>query len=283
MESEIIQLLSKDGTPLHGIIWSCPNPKAIVCIVHGLGGHSGRYAHIAEYLTSNNLTVFAFDQRGHGLSGGKRGHTPSYDILLDDVEELLKEARVTHNDLPIFLYGHSFGGNVVANYALIRSTNELRGLIVSSPWLKLAKEPPAGQVKLARIVSKIFPSFTQPNGLDVEDISTDEIEVNAYSNDPLVHDKMSTKLFTEVYNAGLWAIKHADGLKNPMLVFHGSDDNITSPRGSEEFVEQAGSLAEFKLWENMKHETHYDLKKEEVISYMHQWIADRIKTIHPID
>jgi alpha-beta hydrolase superfamily lysophospholipase len=277
MESETIQLLSKDGTPLHGIIWTCPNPKAIICIVHGLGEHSGRYSHVAEHFTSNDVAVFAYDQRGHGLSGGKRGHTPSYDILLDDVEELLKEARVTHNDLPIFLYGHSFGGNVVTNYALIRSTNELCGLIISSPWLKLGSEPPAGQVKMAKVVSKILPSLTQSNGLNVEDISTDESAVEAYSKDPLVHDKISTRLFTEVYNAGLWAIEYADGLKNPMLVFHGSDDNITSPSGSEEFVERAGSLAEFKLWENMKHETHNDLRKEEVISYMHQWVSARIK------
>jgi len=276
MDSETIQLLSKDGTPLHGIIWTCPNPKAIVCVVHGLGEHSGRYSHVAEYFTSNDVAVFAYDQRGHGLSGGKRGHTPSYDILLDDVEELLKEARVTHNDLPIFLYGHSFGGNVVANYALIRSTNELSGIILSSPWLKLATEPPAGQVKMAKIVSKILPSLTQPNGLNVEDISTDEAAVEAYSNDPLVHNRISTKLFTEVYNAGLWAIEHADRLKNPMLVFHGTDDNITSAGGSEEFAERAGSLAEFKFWENMKHETHNDLRKEEVISHLHQWISARI-------
>ena len=276
MESENLQLISKDGIELHGVVWECPNPTAIVCIVHGLGEHSGRYAHVAEYFNANNFTVFAYDQRGHGKSGGKKGHSPSYEILLDDVEEILKEARAEYNDLPIFLYGHSFGGNVVCNYALLRDTNELKGLIVSSPWLKLATEPPAFQVKLAKFVSKILPSLTQPNGLNVTDISTDKAAVEAYKNDPLVHNKISTKLFTDVYNSGFWAIENADRLKLSTLVFHGSDDNITSPDGSQEFAQNAGELVEFKLWEGMKHETHNDLKKDEVISFVTAWITKKI-------
>ena len=61
---------------------------------------------------------FAVDLRGHGQSEGKRGHTPSHDMLLDDVEELLMHARAEYNDIPLFLYGHSLGGNIVTNYVL---------------------------------------------------------------------------------------------------------------------------------------------------------------------
>lgn len=279
MESEITELISKDGTSLSCIFWDCPDPIGVVCLVHGLGEHYGRYEHVAEFFTSNKLAVFAYDQKGHGRSGGKRGHTSSYDLLLDDVEELLKTARAEYNDLPIILYGHSFGGNVVTNYLLRRSTDEIACGIISSPLFKLTKEPPEIQIKAAKFVSKIFPSFSQPNGLNVQDISTDPEAVKAYSEDPLVHDRISTRLFTVVYEAGFWAIENADRLKTPTLVFHGSDDNITSHQGSKEFVQKSNGSAVFKSWEGMKHETHNDLKKEEVIHHMYDWIVKTLKLI----
>jgi len=273
MEAESVNIISKDGTSLQGIIWNCSNPTAVICLVHGLGEHCERYAHLADFFNTNNISVFTYDQRGHGKSEGKRGHTPNYDILLDDVEELLKTAREAHNDLPIILYGHSFGGNLVANYALRRSTNEIAGVVISSPLLKLAKEPTAAQIKLIKFVSRIFPSLTRPNGLDVNDISTDPEIIKSYAGDPLVHDRISTKMFTEVYNSGYWAIENADRLKVPALVFHGSDDRITAAQGSEEFADKAGDLASFKLWEGMKHETHNDLKKDAVLMFIYEWIS----------
>ena len=88
METEQFNLTAKDGMELKATSWSCPDPKAVICIVHGLGEHSGRYMHVADFFVQNNISVFAFDLRGHGKSQGNRGHTPSHEILLDDVEEI---------------------------------------------------------------------------------------------------------------------------------------------------------------------------------------------------
>ncbi|MEQ6120808.1 lysophospholipase [Reichenbachiella sp. MALMAid0571] len=278
METDYFNLTAKDGAELKAIAWSSPDPKAVLCIVHGLGEHSGRYQHVAEFFVENNISVFAFDLRGHGKSEGKRGHTPSHEILLDDVEEILKAARAEYNDLPLFLYGHSFGGNIVANYTLIRNTNELSGAILSSSWLKAQIQPSALEFKVAKIINKIFPSFTQGSRFSSSMLTKDAACNDAYENDPLVHRKMSVRLGLESYDAGRWAIKNASRLKIPTLVWHGSEDEITSSEGSKQFAENAGSSASFKLWEGVKHEPHNDLEKEEVLNYLLEWILMTMKS-----
>ena len=100
-------------------------PKAVVCLVHGLGEHSGRYAHVAAALNDAGYALLGFDLRGHGKSGGPRGHTPSYDTLMDDIGRLLAEAAQRYPGQPQFLYGHSLGGNLVLNYALRRKACRL--------------------------------------------------------------------------------------------------------------------------------------------------------------
>ncbi|MFT7160210.1 MAG: alpha-beta hydrolase superfamily lysophospholipase [Bacteroidia bacterium] len=277
METDEFKIIARDGLELSAISWCCPDPIAVFCIIHGLGEHSGRYQHVAEFLTENRISVFTFDLRGHGKSKGKRGHTSSYEILLDDVEELLKTARAEYNDIPMLLYGHSFGGNIVANYILKRNTNELVGAILSSAWLKAQIEPSKMEFKIAKFINKIFPSFTQGSRFSTSMLTKDPKCNSAYEADPLVHRQLSVRLGLESYDAGLWAIANASRMKIPNLVWHGTDDEITSKDGSKQFAQNAGDLATFKAWDGVKHEPHNDLEKKEVLKYLLEWVEAKIK------
>lgn len=271
MDHKEYQIKSSDGIQLYVQSWNTANPKAVVCIVHGMGEHSGRYAHVADFFNKNGYSVISYDQRGHGRSGGKRGHTPSYELLMEDISLLLKQADSTYAGIPKFLYGHSMGGNLVLNYAL-RKKPGVSGVISSSPWLKLAFEPPAAKVKLAKIVNGIFPSLTQSSNLDVTAISRDTAVVNAYKNDKLVHDKISSNMFLSVHESGLWALEHAQEFSLPLLLFHGTADRLTSYKASEEFSKDVKGNVSFKLWQGFYHEPHNEPEKQEVLNMMRDWI-----------
>ncbi len=70
--------------------------------------------------------------------------------------------------------------------------------------------------------------------------------VSAYENDPLVHDKISARLFVEMYETGLWALEHAAEFPLPLLLMHGTDDPITSAKATQEFAEKAGDKVDLK-------------------------------------
>ncbi|MFN2119870.1 MAG: alpha/beta hydrolase, partial [Anaerolineales bacterium] len=59
--------------------------RGVLVLLHGLGEHTGRYEAVGRRLAESHYALAGFDMRGHGLSAGPRGHTPGYDVLLDDV------------------------------------------------------------------------------------------------------------------------------------------------------------------------------------------------------
>ncbi len=266
---------SKTGLKVFGQSWLVEKPKAVVAIIHGMGEHSSRYNYLTDMLTAAEVSVVAYDQIGHGRTEGKRGHVGSYDMLLGCVDELLAKTIELVPAKPIFLFGHSMGGNVLLNY-LIRRNPKVNGAIVSGPWLKLAFDPPAIQVKLARLVSGILPGLVQSSKLDVNAISKDPKEVKRYVDDSLVHDKISTAFFIGVHEAGEWALEHAAELKTPVLLYHGTADTLTSHNASKAFAESAGGGVTFKSLEGFYHESHNEPEREELFEIIRGWINSHL-------
>jgi len=279
MKSDEIELRGSDGEQLYGRCWlpDIDDPFIVICLVHGLYEHSGRYESFAGFFVEAGIGVYSIDLRGHGLSAGKRGHIRKYDDFLDDVESLLKVVRREHNDSAIVLYGHSMGGNIVSNYILRNSTSELSAVILSSPWLSLAFEPPKNKVRLAKIMNSIYPSYSEKGMINYEDISKDEAVVRAYQEDPLNQWYISARLFLSIYENGKWAIANAYKLEVPTFVICGGDDKIVSAEASRAFTENAGVKAAYKKFPGVRHEPHNDVERKEVLSEVLNWIMQQVK------
>ena len=78
-ESHVEYLAATDGVRLAYRAYVPGKPVAIVIFYHGLGANSGAgYVPIGQALSERyDIATFLPDIRGHGLSGGDRGDTPS--------------------------------------------------------------------------------------------------------------------------------------------------------------------------------------------------------------
>jgi len=142
MPNEEFSWTTKDQLKLFAQAWTPEGEvKAVLALVHGLGEHSGRYQDVARTLNREGYALFGFDLRGHGRTEGPRGHF-SYTAALDDVDRLINEAQKLFPGKPVFLYGHSMGGNLVLYYAMKRMPTCLFGIISTSPALGTAKPVP---------------------------------------------------------------------------------------------------------------------------------------------
>lgn len=272
---EELRVKSVDNLNLNGYHFpSIGTTKAVMVIVHGMGEHAARYSHVAEFFNQAGVAVLAFDHRGHGKSEGKRGHTPSYDLLMDDMATFHEQARRMYSDLPVMIYGHSMGGNLTLNY-LIRRKPKLSAAIVTGPYLRLAFNPPAWKVALGKISAKLLPGLTQPTGLETAAISKDQAVVDRYVKDPLVHDKISSSFFVNVHFAGPYAIENAGKIDIPLLVMHGLSDRLTSSDGTKEFEKNASSNVTFKYWPEAYHELHNEPEKLEVFQFELEWLKNQ--------
>lgn len=272
MQHRESELTATDGFRLFVQSWE-PEDHAIgtVAIVHGLGEHSGRYAEVADALVRARYAVTALDWRGHGRTDGQRGHVRDYSVLLDDIGLLVEQVSSRGGELPVFLYGHSLGGNLVLNFALQRQP-QIAGLVVTSPLIRLTSAPPLWKRMLGRMMSRIWPRFSFPGEINPEDLSHDPEAIRLVEQDPLVHRRVSARLGTQMLDAGQWALDNAGQLVLPTLLMHGGADPLTSADASAEFAHHAGNKCTFRLWDGLYHELHWETEREAVMQFVIDWL-----------
>lgn len=273
--------IAKDDLDIYGQAWEPQaNPIAVVCLVHGLGEHSGRYVHVAETLTQAGFILLAADLRGHGKSGGPRGHAPSSQAFLDDIDLLLREAHQRYQDLPVFLYGHSLGGLLTLFYVLKRKP-QLAGVVATSPGLRTPLREQRLKVALAQAMGSILPAFSMPTGLQASQLAHEPAVEQAYKTDPLVHDRATFAMAKDTFQATDWTMEHAAEFSLPLLLMQGSADQIVYPHGAQEFAGRVKGDCTFKMWEGLAHETHNEPEKEQVLAYMVAWLESKLPNKQP--
>ena len=253
-------------------------PKALVALIHGLGEHTGRYIHVGKTMTDAGYAFVGFDLRGHGKSGGARGHFPSLDVIMQDMRQFFKYLVQRYPDIPHFLYGHSLGGLLSLSYALQYNAG-LNGVIVTGAGLRSPLQEQKGKLAMVNMLGSLLPTITVPSGLDATTISRDADVVKKYVNDPLVHYKTSLGLGKSAIKAIDFCFAHAKEFKPPLLIMHGADDKLTYPSGSEDFARLASENNKdvtLKLWDGLYHEVHNEPEKAEVFKVMIEWLEKHL-------
>jgi len=267
-----------DGLDIYSNEWiPSGSPKAVVCVLHGVGEHIGRYQPDGEVLSQAGYVLAGFDQRGFGRSGGRRGHTPSLEAYFKDIDRFLEEVSRRHPDLPRVLYGMSMGGVLVLAYTPVRRPN-LAGVIAAAPGLRTALEEQKVKVLLARLLGQATPTLTMNSGVDPQEISRDPHVVEAYLSDPLDHFLVTASWGRSMLQAVDMVFASASSFPLPLLLLHGTKDAIAYPRGSQEYADLAPKdRVTLKMWDGMKHELHTDPDKAEVFRVMIQWMDAQIR------
>jgi alpha-beta hydrolase superfamily lysophospholipase len=254
---------------------SAEKEKARLVIAHGLGEHSGRYDRVINRLVPEGLSIWALDFCGHGRSGGKRGHIESFGQYIADIDKLIDiAAEDAPQDTKIFLLGHSLGGLIALNYGL-RLPDKLNGLIVSSPVLAFKVKVPAFKITLGKVMSAIWPGLSMANELDPTKISHDTSVVDAYIQDPLVHNRVTARWFTEFVSAMAWVQKSVTKMKVPILMQIAGNDFLVDAGASETFFNHL--LLKDKtihIYRGLFHEVFNETADEsaEVLDDLHAWI-----------
>mgnify|MGYP001806346122 CR=1 FL=1 len=271
-DMQAIEIKRDDGMVLRGCRKDPEGTvKAAVCLVHGLGEHGGRYGDVTGHLLREGIAILALDQRGHGLSEGRRGHLAPRAAVIDDVDAMLLKARETWPGVPVWLYGHSLGGNIVLSHRLYGKV-KAAGTVATSPWLILASPPSALLVSVMQIGSRLMPAMTIKNGLPVDGLSHDAALNRAYLDDPLVHPFISMLTAKDAMEMANEVISRAAEDFGPLLLMHGGADPICSVEGSRKLAAGAGARCTFHEWPGMRHELHHESIWPELAEEIAMWI-----------
>jgi alpha-beta hydrolase superfamily lysophospholipase len=294
MDPYLSPFTAADGENIAIHDWPLPDAvsdqatSGTVIIVHGLGEHAFRYAHVARQLNEAGFHVRAYDQYGHGESGGQRGGLSSEMRLVDDLADIVDDTRRGMADdtgrgmtndtgrrvragQKLILLGHSMGGVVVASFVR-QQMRPIDGIVLSSP----AFDPglTAAQKFLLSFLPKFAPNLRVDNGLNVDKLSRDPVVVQAYRGDAFVHGKISGRMARFIADEGARCMAHAARWKTPTLLMYAGLDELVNPAGSRAFAAAApAGFVQSRCFEAMYHEIFNDPERELVFSEMRSWLS----------
>lgn len=262
---------------LHHRHWPAAGPgpgRAVLVLVHGLGGHGGRFAALADWLRQRGYHVHAPDLPGHGLSPGPRGWVPGWASLREALVACLAHAEQLDPAaalLPRFLLGHSLGGTLVLDLLLDRP--ELaHGLILSNPALD-ASGVQGWRLALGRLLNRLWPRFALPTGFQLEDACNDPVARAELAADPLHHSRASARLACAFLDTCARLRERAAGLQLPLLLLQSGDDRITPPAAARELLAAAGPAPrQLCTYAHSGHELLHDLEWQQVAADLTAWL-----------
>lgn len=250
-------------------------PAATVVVVHGFGEHSGRYKEIVNYFVPRQYAIYSFDLRGHGHSPGLRGYINRWSELREDLAAFMELVRREQPTSPVFVLGHSTGGVIVLDYCL-RNLDGISGVICSAPLIGEIGIS-AFLLLLARALDRIWPTLSLSTGLDISKLSRDPAVEREVRADPFFHCLATPRLGMEIERTVEWIHAHAGEFSLPLLIIHGTDDELSPIGGSRRFI-QAVTCPDARLQEygGGFHELFHDIIKEQVLADTESWLTQHL-------
>jgi len=243
-----------DGPRLFTRAWG-EDPKApAVGIVHGLGDHSGRWERVGRALASRGFAAYALDLPGHGKSEGKRGHVRSWDDYRLALTRWMEVLRQDGGARRWALLGHSLGALIALDWAY-RNPRLVDALVLSAPPFELSIRPDAIKVHAARLIGLLWPGFSQSNQIPPSLLSHDPEVIRAHRADPLIHFRISARLFLEFQRMRRYLAGIAASNTIPTLIVQGGADPVTSCAGCATWAKTAkDGLVTYKEYPGLFHE-----------------------------
>ena len=282
METENFQ--GTDGTDLFGRIfkkrgWEKEQSSKVCVVLHGQGEHSGRYMHMTHYLGDVFSAFYLIDHRGHGNSGGNRGHAKYFDIYAEDAALAINrfknyvDSKVEGAE--IYLVGHSMGGLITLRTLMNHKNLPIKKAVVSSPMFKLAFQVPKIKEAAGKVLSMVIPSIPIPGEPIAHNVSRDQNVVKHYTTDDLNHGLASSGFYFGYLKTLKDTYSRPGDVKVPILFQVAMDDKIIDAHSTLEFYNSL-KLKEKKVitYEGLYHEIYNEPEKEKVFTDMKTWIKN---------
>jgi len=197
----------------------------------------------------------------------------SFDHLLQDVERLRRRVCA---DGPsggnTFLLGHSLGGLVVLRYLQVYGTVGVRGAVLVSPFVALAAPVPGWKLAVGRLADRWAPALTMDSGLRSERLFREEAEREAYRTDPLVHRRISARLWAEMLREA--ALARAEPVTAPLLVQIAGEDRIADSAATRALAGRFPA-ADVREYPEAYHDLYHDPVAGRCMAELTRWVRER--------
>ena len=269
---EVGSFVAHDGTKLFRRHWLATAPtKGVLIIQHGLRDHSDNYDHFARRAAAAGFSVWAMDLRGHARSAGPRVAPDPWMDYVTDMDQFVGIVSAAEPNQPIFLFGHSMGGAIMA-LEVVEHRGPIAGVILSAPVLNLGVPPFV--VAAVRMLGVVTPSFGAMT-LDPNSFSHDPAVAKAMVIDPLVEQGAGpARTAAGLADATARIFENIDRFTIPILALHGTADQLTAPAGSRALIAAAPSQDKtLRIYDGFAHDLVHEPNGAQVEDDVLAWLG----------
>ncbi|CAK7230529.1 hypothetical protein SCUCBS95973_007605 [Sporothrix curviconia] len=287
-----------DGQELYTKTWLPDGtPVAKLIMIHGFSDHINQYVDFFPTLAGRGIAVYGFDQRGWGRSVKKpsdKGRTGPTTTVISDIVAFIKPHVNQADGLPIFVLGHSMGGNEVATLmaAPVGSEHDtavvqhVRGWLLESPFFGFppGEAPSALKISAGRLAGRLLPTFQLKHKIPKEYMARDPETLARLEKDTLCHDTGTLEglagLLDRVNDIVQGRVKPSANVKSVWLG-HGDADLCSDFEASKRWFETAAAAVPdktFRTYEKWLHMLHAEPKADRELFYREvgDWILARV-------
>lgn len=280
IESVVRVCVASDGYRLHYHHWAPAEtrPRGYVVALHGIQSHAGWYGYSSRRLAEAGYDVRFLDRRGSGVNDAARGHAPHGDRLINDVAQVLGEARLERNRVapaaPVVLLAVSWGGKLAAAVA-VKRPELVDALALLYPGIRPRIRPGWWQALLLRLAE--FHDYQY--GLsrvpldDPELFTSDPRWQQFIRDDPLVLRKVTWGLLVAGNQLGRIAEAAPARVRAPLLLMLAGRDRIIDTPAMRAYFEQVTSPRKRLIeYPEAAHTLEFEPDRDQFIDDLLDWL-----------
>jgi len=256
--------------------WTCVDPKAVIILVHGMGGYSGRFFEMGPYLAKAGFQIYAIDQKGHGENPSTKGYIDNFKLYTADLRSLVELAKSQNSEKKIFIFGESMGGLITLDFS-IHHQKLINGIILMSPAVK-DKLPMTISKKANIFISSIFkPMTSYSSDFDAGMFTRDTVMAKRIDSDPLEVRNFTAKFYQAILKTMLYVNLMPWRIRLPVfMILAGKDCMVSAEAGETYFKKIRSKDKQLKWYPEMFHALYVDKDREVVFKDIIDWMAKHL-------
>lgn len=212
--------------------------RKVIVLFHRGHEHSGRLQHIVDELGMPEADFYAWDARGHGLSPGERGYSPSLARSVCDVDEFVRFAAA-HSQAEmqdVTVIAQSVGAVLAAAWAHDYAPN-IRGLVLASPAFKVKLYVPFARAGLG-LMYKLRGLFFVNSYVKGKYLTHDPERIASFNQDSLITRAIAVNILLDLYRTAERLVSDAAAITLPTLMLTSGEDYVVHRRPQRDFYQR---------------------------------------------
>lgn len=270
---------SVDGEELGLTRWTPAEPEAVLVAVHGMNDYARAFSYAGPYFAERGVAVYAYDQRGFGRSP-EFGRWPGARTLQQDLRAVIAAVRAEHDDLPVFVIGHSMGAAVVMA-AMHEAPLDVEGVILAAPGVWGGAGMPLFYRATLNLAAMVAPGKTLTGERAGRQASDNIAFLRTMYDDPLIIKETRLDAVLGVERIMGDAFDASDEIGGDILIVYGEKDEIIPVKMMRKAARRICGAVETRVYPESWHLIVSDLQRMRVLNDIGGWIDARKNAWRP--